>query len=81
MNKIKGIQTLLNEGTKAMRLELYLNRTKILVDQDMLNTDDKEAVGDIAEAGVLGILKDTGGVDGTGGLIQVLQGNPQIQQY
>ena len=80
-NKIKGIQTLLNEGTKAMRLELYLNRTKILVDEDMLNSDDKSSLKDISDAGILGILKDTGGIDGDGKMIEVIQGDPKIEQY
>lgn len=80
-NKIKGIQNLINEGTKALRLELYLNRTKILVDEDMLNSNNKQAMSDISEAGILGILKDTGGIDGDGKMIEVLQGDPKVEQY
>lgn len=81
MHKVTGIQKMLNEGTEALRTELLLNRTKILIDQDMLDTQDKQALEVIAKAGILGILKDTGGIDGDGKQIEVLQGNPMVENY
>lgn len=74
-------QKFLNEGTKALSLELYLNRTKILVDNDMLNTADKNALRKIADENILGLLKDTGTVDGEGKAIEVIQGDPKVDQY
>lgn len=78
---MKAPQILLDEGTKALRLEMYLNRTKILADQDMLDDKDKEGLSSLAAAGVIGILKDTGGVDGDGKIIEILQGDPKVSSY
>lgn len=80
-HKLSGMQTMLNEGTKSLRTELYLNKTKIMVDEDTLNANDRQSIGELAEAGIIGVFKDTGGVDGDNKSIEIMQGDPKVTSY
>lgn len=77
--RIDGIQQKVDDGIEALSTELYLNRSKILADQDML---DKSQLSTIAREHVLGLLKNTGGIDGEAGKpIEILQADPKVDQY
>lgn len=80
--KVEGLQKMLNEGTRALRTELYLNKTKIMVDIDMLNADNTEQLSKIAEEGIIGVFKDSGAVDDESGKqVEIIQGDPKVEQY
>ncbi len=80
--RIESQQAFLNDGTRALLLELYLNRTKIIVDADMLDGADKDELRKIADENIIGVLKDSGGSDGMGQKqMEIIQGDPKITEY
>ena len=80
-NRVEKQQAFLDEATRALSLELYLNRTKILVDADMLAGADRETLKKVADENILGLIKDTGNLEGEQKAVEVIQGNPKITEY
>lgn len=69
---------MLNEATKALRRELYLNRTKLIVDQTLL---DKNQAKQIADESIIAVLKDTGDYEDKNKVFEIIQGDPKVEQY
>lgn len=79
--RLQGIQAMLNEGTASLRLERYLNRTKMLIDQDLIDSTSKEQLAKIADENILGLVSDSGDADGKNKTVEVLQGDPKLSEY
>jgi hypothetical protein len=65
----------------VLSLELHLNRTKILADKDLLEKTDGEDLKKIAQEDIIGVLRDSGGIDGENKVIEIIQGNPKVSEY
>lgn len=79
--RLEDKQAILDETVKIMLTEQYVNRTKMLVDKDLLASADKEDLATIADENILGVLKDSGGVDGENKHVEFVQGDPKLEQY
>ena len=80
-HRLKELQNMLNEGTGALRLELFLNRTKMLIDQDLLDGASQSQLEKAAQENILAVLKDSGGMDGEGKVVEIIQGDPKVASY
>lgn len=79
--RLEDKQDILDETVKIMLTEQYVNRTKMLVDREMLNNGDDRQLAKLAKENILGVLKDSGGVDGENKAIEFIQGDPKLEQY
>lgn len=60
---------------------MYTNRTKLLVDKDYIASADREDLQSIQDENIIGVLQDTGNMDGDNKVVEFIQGDPKLDQY
>lgn len=53
----------------------------MILDQDMVDASSPEIMAKLAKENIIGVVKDSGNMDGENKAIEFIQGDPKLDQY